>query len=240
MSSQRLTLDPRLLASPVGAVLVRATSKNLEERYPSAAAMLADLERVVVEPGYALPPPTKTRPMQAIEHAEANALSAKPASAPLRTALAGAPVSSATVVMEDPDEGVIRSGNGARSTDAASPSVRAMRHLGADVSAAPTPRSLQISQNDRLVSTAADQPQPSGIWSSGSGSRPRPVELPGPAITEPLPAGPPVAAPFLPPAPSTRAKPQPTRDGLRIAVWVVFALVALGVGVGVWLLICAA
>jgi hypothetical protein len=173
--------------------------------------------------------------MQAIEHAEANALSAKPASAPLRTALAGAPVSSATVVMEDPEEGVIRS-DGVHRNDAAARSARAMRHLGADVSAAPTPRSLQISQNDRLVSTAADQPQPSGIWSSGSGSRPRPVELPGPAITEPLPAGPPVAAPFLPPAPSTRAKPQPTRDGLRIAVWVVFALVALGVGVGVWLL----
>ena len=59
VSPAPLAFDPRLLATPIGKVIAKATAKNIAERYQSAAEMLVDLRAMGTQPPAAMPvPPT--------------------------------------------------------------------------------------------------------------------------------------------------------------------------------------
>lgn len=141
ISPEPVRLDARLLESPFAQVLRRATAKSLAERYPSALAMLADLEQVPHDTPWLLAPEKSTRPMAA-------------AVAPPNAVVVRGP-SSATVVIEPEDE---------PSGQPSSSGAQAMAQLSGATPSARSPASH--SPFRELVAVAASQPAPQGIWSA--------------------------------------------------------------------------
>ena len=205
VSPDRLPLDPRVLASPLGPILYRATSKPLAERYTSAREMLADLESLSVDSSWRVPSPFKTRPLAAI-------------------ALGG----SATILMEDADEDL-------PSSRSASTGARAFGAISVAPANVASTRSRSSSQRDLLVAEAAAQPAPAGVWlhtpaSTPSEGSPRITTAPM-SVSRPAHA---FADVPQPPALAPAFAPQ-SHGRLRGAVVLVFALVAVAIGVGLWL-----
>ena len=78
-SAEPVPLPPIVLASALGPVIVRATRKKPSERYSSAAAMLADVERALLAGGGATDPLAKPLVFQELSRITARLTHGKPA-----------------------------------------------------------------------------------------------------------------------------------------------------------------
>jgi len=239
VSAEPLPIDRSVLEGPLGAVVLRATAKDPNARYASASAMLADLETVAASLPERPTSEHRTRPMQALPD-----LVGQRSTQPLkafndltdRNHGRAAPLrASGTMVMEDFDDGP-------RSEAPPSAGVAAMAQLSGGAPAPSTPmsqgglaalsssRPLSVptpTSHGGLLQTAGAQGVQGGIWS-------------------PSPTTGPLSAPRIPPAPSLVAAPPSseasaaapaTGRSLRVAVAVVFALVVLFGGLGLWLVL---
>lgn len=231
VSASRLPLDPRVLESPIGPILLRATEKDPSKRYGAAAEMLAELARIPsdstwrVAPGRStlplasseVPPDEKvTRPMQAVADRRG----------PARPIPLGV---GKTIVMDDLDDtadGSTTPSVGALamaqlSSGGAAPTSGAPTSVGSAALSSSRPASIAPPpQHGGLVAEAGSQGAALGIWGPPS---PRPV---APAALPPVPA---------PPLGPSAAGPTASQ-GLKIAVAVVFLLVIVGSGVALALL----
>ena len=93
-SAEPAPLPPIITASALGPVIVRATRKKVSERYPSAEAMLADVERALLAGGGATDPLAKPVIVQELSRITARLTReqpATPAPAPPQTPFAMSP-----------------------------------------------------------------------------------------------------------------------------------------------------
>jgi serine/threonine protein kinase len=238
ISPQRLPVDPRVLESPLGPVIERATSKDVSQRYGSATAMRADLERIPTGTGFRLGSANVTRPMQAFpETSTESATSKRTAPMPavlddeLARQVARAPRVGLgkTVVMEEVDE-----------PDPVSSGVASLAQLrGAVASPASTP------SDGRSGLEAVSSARPQAFYASGANGPPAfsqpssqgfgtaPMGYGGDPTSNHAPpsAGSAAAPPNgpYPPGPAATAPAADPQRGLKIAVALVFVTV-LGLG----------
>jgi len=229
VSAEPLPIARSVLEEPLGAVVLRATAKELNARYASASAMLVDLETIAASLPERPTAEHRTRPMQALPD-----LVGQRSTQPLKAfgdltdrnrGLAAPLRASGTMVMEEFDDGP-------RGEAPPSAGVAAMLQLSGGAPALPTPMSqgsLTALSSSRPLSGPMPTSQGGLLHTAGAQFVPGGIGVPAPT-SEPLPD------PRLPPAPSLVAAPPSseasaaspaTVRSLRVAVAVVFALVVV-------------
>ncbi len=224
IAPERTPLDPRVLQTPLGPILHRATSKIPAERYATANDMLTELER--------LPSDFKWRAL----------VSQKAARIPIMPELrgradaeqtrisnhAGVPRTSGTLVMEANDD------YASKEAPARSGALPAFLSLHPGEASSSNARSRLPSHGTLLLSAEAEQPASLGIWALAASSKARPEW--------PLPSSNPSHATHFDPAPAVAAPtlalgpPSSSKKTLWTLVIGVFVLIALAVGAGSYLL----
>jgi serine/threonine protein kinase len=245
VSGEPLPIDRSVVDGPLGAVVLRATAKDPNARYGSASAMLADLEAVAPSLPDRPSSEVRTRPLQAFpDLVDDRATRPTRAHEDLTDRHRGRALplrAGGTMVMEEVDDAP---------PSGAPPSFGAavMAQLSS-VSAAPaslTPTSqgglaaLSSSyahgvptptSHGGLLQTAGAQGVHGGVWGA-----PPPHAFPPPSVDG--------ASPLVPPLPIGHGQhsnalapgaPPANARGLRVAVALVFALVLVVGGFGLWL-----
>ncbi|MBM4358320.1 MAG: protein kinase [Deltaproteobacteria bacterium] len=237
ISPQRLPMDPRVIDGPLGPVILRATNKDLAQRYGSAAEMRADLERIPQGSGLRLaaagrggfgtrsipavvdpaseptgePATSRTAPMAAVleEHAVS-----QPSRGPRLAA-------GKTMVMEEVEEAPVSS------------SVASFAQLSGAV---PAPASLANSGRDGFHGVSAarpSQPPSSGAHAPSAHSQdaqrawgpyPEPFGAGPPAGFSAAPGGLPGAPGGLPAAPGGLLPVRRDQRGLKVALALVVVM----------------
>jgi len=234
VSAEPLRIALSVLEGPLGPVVLRATAKDPNVRYASASAMLADLERCAGALLKSPPDEARTRPMQALpdldDKRSTRSLRSREDSTDRTRNRAAPGRASGTVVMEEadaappPSQGTVAMAHLLGEEPTRVPlSSRGQEHLGALSSqrpvSLPTPTSYA-----QLPQTAGTPAVPSGAWgplpTTGLLSAPRSSPTPSPLVA--------------PPNSQADAVSPTTGRGLRVAVALVFALLAVFGGFALW------